>query len=118
MPSTDTMAVLKKASAGLTYQSESDAPWEVFSWGKAEGELTPDKMKQLAKVKGPVQEVPVAAFFRDLTTEQDWFGPEEKATAAKYRGLQKAVESSLTGAKVYKVGKRQVGVYVVGKTTA
>jgi hypothetical protein len=47
--------------------------------------------------------------------EQDWYGPEEKAEAAKYRSLREAVMRLLADPKVFRVGRRKVTVYVVGE---
>jgi len=79
MPSAAVNA-LKKASKGLLYTSESDEPFAVFTWGKAEGSLTPDKARALAKhdADDPVEEVSLADLFKDLTEEQDWHGKKEK----------------------------------------
>ncbi len=112
------VAALKKASDGLTYQSESDAPFEVFTWKGAAGELTKDEVLKRVKksAKSAVQELAPDDFFKDLTADQDWYGAEEKATAKRYRDLQAAVRSNLSGARVFKVGKTRVDVCVVGKT--
>lgn len=117
MSTNDAIAALEKASEGLLYQSESDEPFTTFKW-KADGELTAAAVLKCARkpAKTPVEEVPLADFFKDLTTDQDWYGEEEKATAEQYRGLLKAVKQNLADAKVFKVGKTKVSVFIVGKT--
>ncbi|GAP99842.1 sugar-non-specific nuclease inhibitor NuiA homolog [Leptolyngbya sp. NIES-2104] len=57
-------------------------------------------------------------FFEPVVTEQDWFGDEEKETAAKYRSLLSALKENLSDLKVYRVGEIQIDVYVVGKDEA
>jgi len=118
MSTNDATAALEKASQGLLYQSESDEPFESFVWKKAEGELNAAAVLRRAKkpAKSPVQALAPADFFKDLTTPQDWHGDEEKAIVAKYRSLQDAVQKNLAEAKVFKVGKRKLSVYIVGKT--
>jgi hypothetical protein len=108
---------LKKASAGLTYISESDAPFETVNWGRADGALKPAAVRKLAAApaRAPVKEVSLDAFFGPLTEEHD-HTPEEAADIEKYKGLLKVINDQLTGATVFKVGKVDIDVYVVGKT--
>ena len=47
MPST-AFTALQKASAGLLYPSDADEPFEAFSWGKANGDLTPAVVQKFA----------------------------------------------------------------------
>jgi hypothetical protein len=49
-----------------------------------------------------------------LTEIQDWFGDEEKETAQKFARLRELLEKNLRDLKVFKVGKIQLDVYVVG----
>src|SRR4051794_30973216 len=112
------VAALKAASKGLTYQSESDAPFTVVTWKGAKGELTKEEaLKRAHKPpKTPAQEVSLEDFFQDLTAEQDWHGEEEKAAVQKYLKLREAVQANLSDPKVFKVGRRKVDVFIVGRT--
>lgn len=114
MPSAAVTA-LKKASKGLLYPSESDEPFTAFSWGKAEGPLTAEAVRKLAK-REPVEEVSLADFFKDLTTDQDWHEAKEKAQVQKFRALESVIRENLTDAKVFRVGETNIDIYVVGKT--
>jgi hypothetical protein len=118
MSTNDAIAALEKASHGLLYESESDAPFVSFVWKQADGDLNTAKVLKRAKksAKTPVQEVTLADFFQNMTTDQDWHGDEEKATVGKYRGLVDTIQKSLAGAKVYKLGSRKMTIYIVGKT--
>ena len=51
-----------------------------------------------------------------LATEQDWHEAAEKAVVLQYRGLLDAIKKKLADAKVFKVGKTKLDVYIVGKT--
>src|ERR1700727_20156 len=99
-----TVNALTQAAAGLTYQSETDAPWKVFSWPTAEGEPTPQEIQQTGRHKpdSPVEEQTIDDFFAPLVQEQVWYGDEEKAVAAKYRALRDAVKQHLRNPKVVK----------------
>jgi hypothetical protein len=108
---------LQKSVEGLTFVSEQDAPWAAFGWQRP-GKLTPAAVRELGghKPKEHLSEIPFDQFFAPLTKDQDWFGDEEKANAAKYRELVKALREELTDPTVYKVGKTEVTYYVVGKS--
>jgi Nuclease A inhibitor-like protein len=117
MTASATAAALQQAADELTYPSETDAPWEAFAWPTAQGEPTAAGVLKLGrhKPKAPVEEQSVEALFAPLVQEQDWYGPEEKAEAAKYRSLREAVMRLLAEPKVFRVGRRKVTVYVVGE---
>ncbi len=117
MAASATAAALQQAAAGLTYESETDAPWQAFAWPEAEGAPTGDKVKEYGrhKGKGVAREQAVDAFFAPLVQDQDWYGEEEKAQAAKYRTLLGVVKQVLVAPKVVTVGGRRATVYVVGQ---
>jgi len=117
MPNT-AVAALKKASKGLLYQSEQDEPFTTFSWRSKE-DPTPEVVRKLGKHKpdSPVEELSVAEFFADLTCEEAWHGPDEKAVVVGYRGLLAAIQEHLKGATVFRVGETKITIYLVGKTS-
>jgi Nuclease A inhibitor-like protein len=107
---------LKQATEGLLYTSESDYPFDVFLWQT--DTLTPKKV--LIETKHP-KNTPVQAgdfdqFFAQVTQEKDWYGPEEKETVARYKELVKTLQTTLSDIQVYRVGKIELEVYIVGKT--
>jgi hypothetical protein len=116
MPTSATAKALQQAAEGLLYQSETDAPWKGFAWPKAQGEPTGAAVRQQGRHKpdAPVAEQPVDEFFAPLVQDQDWYGDEERATAAKYQALLDAVKRYLKSPKVVRAGDRKVAVYVVG----
>jgi len=116
MATSPTAQALQQAADGLTYQSETDAPWHAFAWPAATGEPTGPAVRQMGrhKPRSPVAEQLVDDFLGPLGRDKDWYGDEERATAAKYRALLDAVKRYLKSPKVVKVGRRKVTVYVVG----
>lgn len=100
-----TLEALRKASAGLLYPSESDAPFDVFQW-PASGSAR-EQVAAHAKPGQAVEEVPVDTFFAELE------GTEE---AANFRQLRKILETVLTDVRVFRAGSVKVDVYVVGMT--
>jgi histidine triad (HIT) family protein len=111
-------SALKKASEGLTFQSETDAPFEVVEWPGEQGK--PDKARVLelagvpagtaVKVKG------IDSFFKDSTAQEDWQEDEERAEVQRFKQLVQALKDTLTDAKVFVVGKPESDAYVVGRT--
>jgi hypothetical protein len=109
---------LTKASKGLLYPSETDAPFEVFVWHDATGPLTTAKLLALAKQApaSPVAVTTIDDFFAPLVAEADWHGREEKAIVQKFKQLRQAVEAQLADAKVFRIGAIEITIYLVGKT--
>lgn len=117
MATTDTAAALEQASRGLTYQSETDAPWTVVSWPSAEGEPAGEAVKKKGRHRAdaPVKAQTLDDFFAPLVEDKDWYGGEEKAVAAHYRSLLNVIRGRLTVPKVFRVGERRVAVYLIGQ---
>jgi hypothetical protein len=110
MPNT-ALTALQKASAGLLYPSETDEPFEAFTWGKANGDLTPAIAQKLAGVgpKEAIQQMALGDFFKNLTSD-------ENDDADQYKALLKVVNEQLSGVKVYRFGDVELNIYLVGKT--
>ena len=99
------MEALWQASKGLMMPSETDAPFEVI---RLEGEPTPLGLRKLARAPkdATVEEATLDSLF--LTV------PSEDKT--KFQKLGLAIESQLSGIKVYKVGdEAERQVFIVGK---
>ena len=66
--SEDLVSAIRTAIVGLEYPSESDAPFDMFSWDSSRGELTKEALASVVgkeKKKLPrVQEAAVRDFFR------------------------------------------------------
>ena len=106
-PAVDALA---KASKGLLFPSETDAPLEPFLWEDAGDKLTKDKVRQLAGA-------PKGAAVEEMTLD-DLLSTVPEEDRPQFDKLAAAIKQQLSGVKVYKVGdepERQV--YVVGKTS-
>jgi hypothetical protein len=85
---------LRKASKGLRYTSETDAPLQAFVWKDAK-ELT------------GAEETTLDRFFRAVPSEDK----------AKFEKLAQVLRQQLSDLKVYKLGEEaEKEVYIVGKT--
>jgi hypothetical protein len=106
-PAVDALA---KASKGLLFPSETDAPLEPFLWENAGDKLTKDRVRQLAgAAKGAAVEE---------TTPDDLLSTVPEEDRPQFDKLAAAIKQQLSGVKVYKVGDEpEKQVYVVGKTS-
>jgi hypothetical protein len=99
---------LRKASKGLRYMSETDAPLQPFVW-KESGELTHERLKKQAgvTVDEAIEESMLDGFFRAVPSED----------RPKFQKLAQVLKEQLSGIKVYKLGEEaEQEVYIVGKT--
>src|SRR5262249_2312435 len=94
---------LQRATKGLLYPSEYDAPLEPFVWEQAEN--TPAEVRRLSgqPAKQRCRTVAADAFFEELAEVEGF--PELYATLKK----------TLTDLKVYKCGAANITVYIVGR---
>lgn len=107
------------ATANLLYSSESDYPFEDVDYeGAGTTALTSARLLSLI---GAASNTPVVV--RSVEDELAWqarndstMTPEEAATAAQFRALEKVLHDNLTDVKVYRVGTIQVQLYFVGTT--
>ena len=111
------LSALTVASANLLYMSETDEPFQAFTWTGTTGLLTKSQLLALTETPAgtPVEEVSLDEFFGTLTTDQTWFQDDEKQIATHYRALRATLESDLTDLKVFRVGVVNITIYIVGK---
>lgn len=117
MPASATVAALQRAAAGLTYPSETDAPWKAFAWPNAAGIPTTDEVSRRARHESasPVSEESVETFFTPLVQRQLWYGEPEKLAAARNQTLHTSVKQLLKNVSVFRIGRRKIAIYVVGQ---
>ena len=101
------VAELRRASEGLEYPSESDAPLEPFWWPAGHENSAREQVAQRAGGR-KVEEVALGPFFAELEASEE---------GAKWKALRQALETKLSGAAAFRVGagERKVDVYVVGR---
>lgn len=101
----------------LLYPSESDEPIEtVTCYFKQTNPLTVSQLKDWLMLPPSVyvDEIPEADFWEPVTTEQDWYGDEEKNRTARFQKLKETLESTLTVRQVFRVGESEMDVYLLG----
>ncbi|RAU83138.1 nuclease A inhibitor family protein [Pontibacter arcticus] len=110
---------LNRASDGLLMLSETDAPFEVFVHEQPAGnELTHDDIVKLAGKPSDygVKVEELDYFFRNMTNLSDAEEPQKAEQAQRFRNLQNTLQNLLTDVKVYRVGERNISVFILGKT--
>lgn len=106
--------ILKQATDGLLMASESEYPFEVFAWES--GQLNEATVLEKTGLKGTVKLVEIDDFFRNSVTAEDWHEDEEKATVKKFQNFVNQLKTNLTNLQVYKIGNREIDVYIIGNT--
>ncbi len=109
---------LKDASNNLLMPSESEYPFEPFVWSGTE--LTPKKILELTghPTDSPVETIALTDLFANLAYEQDWHDNQQKADVSKFKKLLETLEDNLTDIQVFRIGRINIDVYVIGKTLA
>ena len=106
---------LTSLTKDLIYISETDAEIVPFVLGKAREVTAKEMLEQLGRpADTPVETVNAEAFFARLTAIKDWFGPRETQRAKRFAELKQYLDEEFNDLKVFKIGKIQIDIYVVG----
>ncbi len=107
--------LIKEATKGLYYVSETDAKLEPFIGGKVDALTREEFLKHFGVgEKEKVEERDFEKFFERLVKVQDWYGEHEREMARKYEKLQKVMKENLRDLKVFRIGRVEIDIYVVG----
>ncbi|MBV6627331.1 MAG: nuclease A inhibitor family protein [Rivularia sp. (in: Bacteria)] len=109
---------IKSLSQDLVWMSESDYPFDTFTWSNQELEEVNTKNlleKTNHSLDAPVKVIDMEKFFQRATVEKDWYDSEEKETAQKYQALVETLKQNLDNIQVYKIGDVEIDVYIVGQ---
>lgn len=113
------LAQLQYLSSGLLYISESDAPFETFLWQSiTEESLTPELVRQLANYppQTPVEVISADQFFALALRQEEWHDEEDTQVVKRYQALVAALKENLSQLQVYRVGKREIDIWIAGRT--
>lgn len=97
-------AALTRATKGLLFPSETDAPFEPFVWGKADNSAAAVRRLAGQSSSAECQEQSLDEFLGDLLGEKE------------FQALRAAVEKTLGDPRVYRFGSVRVTYYIVGTT--
>ncbi len=94
--SQDELKMIERASAGLAYPSESDAPFDLFRWPvKGTGSAREAVMSRGGGAGRKIEEVTVDAFFAELVASDE---------GERYRQLRRALESQMQDLRILRLG--------------
>jgi hypothetical protein len=113
------VTALEEAAQGLLFVSEADYPFEAFGWEtKADGKFTAQELLALKQYPPdtPVRTVSLSRFFQTATQTEAWHNAEEQQTVERFQTLVETLKKHLHDLTVFKVGKIELDVYLVGKT--
>ena len=103
------LAVLKKATQGLLFISETEAKFTPFVW-QIDGAMNVEQVFRNAEYDyeagTPTEKMSLADFFRAVPPED----------APKYDSLTAVLKEQLADLEVYKIGAAEKDVYIVGRT--
>jgi hypothetical protein len=120
-PAPTLFETLGKATEGLLFLSESDAPLTPYRFpGPPGAEPTPEALLNVEHLPSdtPVETITVADLFGPFEHAEEGASPEDEADAARYRDLVALLTRELTSLRVYRVGKVDIDVYVLGQEAA
>jgi nuclease A inhibitor-like protein len=106
----DKLNILKAASEGLLYPSESDEPFKVFCWPRETGQTAGEAVRaHIGEEEGkPVESVPADGFFAEMTDSDE---------ADRFAELRTALERVVPDFVVLRAGRINVSVFLIGATT-
>jgi hypothetical protein len=115
----EVIAELKRLSEGLLFISEADYPFEIF-YGEASAQISTQSLPGFAGLPAdsPVEAATVDDFFKAAVSEPDWKVEQELAVARRYQALLRFLKERLDDVKVYRVGRVNIAVYIIGRTEA
>ncbi|XWW45809.1 nuclease A inhibitor family protein [Fibrella sp. USSR17] len=119
--STDASSFVQQVTpllADLLYPSESDEPLEaVETYLRMAEPLTVSHIKDwlMLPPSNYVEEITEAEFWEPVITMEEWFDDEEKTKTGQFQKLKETLEVTLTDRQVFRVGKTEIDVYLLGK---
>lgn len=106
---------LEAMTKGLVYISETDAAVIPFTGGTSPAVTAEEILRHTGQgADTTVETITAADFFDRLTKVKDWFGDTEIKRARQYAELRAELERTLIGLTVFKVGRVQIDLYIVG----
>lgn len=104
---------------GLLYPSESDEPVQFLSCPRAKsGKITTAELAELfGLAEGEdVEEREPERFWSGVTTDWEWYGPEERARTARFVEIRHLLEQELKEIQYFETGAVEVGLYLLGQS--
>ncbi|MEO7329628.1 MAG: nuclease A inhibitor family protein [Minicystis sp.] len=112
------LAALGQATSGLLFPSESDAPFTPYRWeGAAGAPLGPETLLASLGLPAttPVETTTLEDTLGPFTELSEHPSPEDETDAQHFRSIITALEQALADVRVYRVGKVDIDVYLLGR---
>lgn len=113
------ISLLKDATNGMLLISEVDYPFEVFMWpGSSKISVSTENIHRLTKLSDDkaVEECDLEFLFRHVMVEKSWQNEEEILLTKRFQKLYGLLKSNLTDIKVFRLGRIEISVYIIGRT--
>lgn len=113
------IAQMTAAVAQLSWMSETDAPFEVLYWPDIpEDGLTVKQILHQAQLppETPIEAIALEDFLSSATQPQPWHTAEDAEIVERFQQLQALIAQALTQVQVYRCGRVEQDIYVVGQT--
>ena len=116
MQDNEILAQLKEKTEGLFFLSESDYPFETLRWGSSD--ITDDFLRNLPaeNSQASVEERSFEDFYQKYAGKDHNRPATLQQLADSYRPAFDVLRKNLTDLRVYRVGRVNIGVYLVGKS--
>ncbi len=109
------LALIARACDAMVYISETDAPIAPVDLGPADSFDGETILQRAGLKEGTViEEVDAERFFAKLTVIKDGQSDSQKTKAKKFLVLQEVLEKNLRSLRVYRFGKIQIDMLIVG----
>jgi len=106
---------IEKACEGLTYMSETDSDVTPVSGKKVSSSSRKEILSAIGvAANAHIEIVNANDFFARLTSHKEWFTEQQKKNADRFGALKNILDEELDDLKVYRVGKIQIAIYVLG----
>lgn len=109
---------IQTSSSGLLWPSETDAP--ITPWSAAvDGENSDEAVLRAALSLGQGTEIEASSGVDTLARlglDSAGMSAEERASAARFRGLRAVLEANLSGLTTFRVGRVSVRIFIVGRS--
>lgn len=118
MTKAELLAELQRKIDGLYFPSESDFPFEIVVWDDFADEMFHAEkwlLREGFPTDSPIENASLDSLFRNLAVEQDWHDDAQKAQVAQFKALRDFLQANLSDVTVYRVGKINVAIFIVGK---
>ena len=115
LDATTLIQTIEDAARGLLFPSESDFPIEPFSYGDQEPTAATLLAQRGLAADTPVEQAGLGDFFAGLTDAPEDASDADKASAERFRALMNVLEKNVDDARMYRLGKVDIEVVVVGR---